>query len=299
MENQIVYPNTKERNGLRLFNIYNFATKNRTIIGGKIYYFMLTYFCELKMDYDNQLTQKDKSQLAYIEKKVFEELSRSGWSKNDINKNLYENFLGSYFGSIQNFASLNLNNLYLCQDLLFLLTKFGPLNDYGTKMQNYLENLVHHFIKKSQEPPAKDLININELGNSNTPDEPNDEDEKYDKNLEEEFEQLVNENIDDYENILEEKKENTTGTEEKKALNGGTSNIKENIIKLSPKDKADAVLQNPKIKVAGSAEYNDAKEKMISSLSSCSKDLEESDIASAKENIENVIIYLRNILSKN
>jgi CCR4-NOT transcription complex subunit 7/8 len=223
------------------------------------------------------------------------------------------------------FNTIDLNNLFLCKDLLEVI----PLDDLGKQRMEYFnkkiekfktENNDNHENQNNNNTSQKDNKNKNQNNNNNIVNiNQNDNNDNYQnlKNIDIlDMNKVFGFHIDKNKN-----KDNETSNNEQNNININENKI-DNNIKSQSNEKKDVnienkldsekkninqfprlikteLINNPNIKNHDSKDYENVKSEIINNLKLSSTEMDYHNIAMAKDHFEAIVYYLRELLGKN
>ena len=321
MDNNLFGLTQEQRNAQQLYNYIGVANniKNMSL---NVYFFLKNYAFNKAINM--KLPQSENKKINDLMNHFYNELRNSGWDSRKMSLNEYNSFL-EYFYSTMDFNTIDLNNLFLCRDLLEVI----PLDDLGKQRMEYFnkkiekfktENNDNHENQNNNNTSQKDNKNKNQNNNNNIVNiNQNDNNDNYqnlknidilDMNKEFGFHIDKNKNKDNKTsnneqnniNINENKIDNNIKSQsnEKKDVNieNKLDSEKKNINQFPRLIKTE-LINNPNIKNHDSKDYENVKSEIINNLKLSSTEMDYHNIAMAKDHFEAIVYYLRELLGKN
>ena len=311
----------EQRNAQKLYNYIGIANniKNMSL---NVYFFLKNYAFNKAINM--KLPQSENKKINDLMNHFYNELRNSGWDSRKMSLNEYNSFL-EYFYSTMDFNTIDLNNLFLCRDLLEVI----PLDDLGKQRMEYFnkkiekfktENNDNHENQNNNNTSQKDNKNKNQNNNNNIVNiNQNDNNDNYQnlKNIDIlDMNKVFGFHIDKNKN-----KDNKTSNNEQNNININENKI-DNNIKSQSNEKKDVnienkldsekkninqfprlikteLINNPNIKNHDSKDYENVKSEIINNLKLSSNEMDYHNIAIAKDHFEAIIYYLRELLGKN
>ena len=321
MDNNLFGLTQEQRNAQQLYNYIGVANniKNMSL---NVYFFLKNYAFNKAINM--KLPQSENKKINDLMNHFYNELRNSGWDSRKMSLNEYNSFL-EYFYSTMDFNTIDLNNLFLCRDLLEVI----PLDDLGKQRMEYFnkkiekfktENNDNHENQNNNNTSQKDNKNKNQNNNNNIVNiNQNDNNDNYQnlKNIDIlDMNKVFGFHIDKNKN-----KDNETSNNEQNNININENKI-DNNIKSQSNEKKDVnienkldsekkninqfprlikteLINNPNIKNHDSKDYENVKSEIINNLKLSSTEMDYHNIAMAKDHFEAIVYYLRELLGKN
>ena len=158
MDNNLFGLTQEQRNAQQLYNYIGVANniKNMSL---NVYFFLKNYAFNKAINM--KLPQSENKKINDLMNHFYNELRNSGWDSRKMSLNEYNSFL-EYFYSTMDFNTIDLNNLFLCRDLLEVI----PLDDLGKQRMEYFNKKIEKF-KKENNDKNDNKYNNNENKNDN------------------------------------------------------------------------------------------------------------------------------------
>ena len=306
MDNNLFGLTQEQRNAQQLYNYIGVANniKNMSL---NVYFFLKNYAFNKAINM--KLPQSENKKINDLMNHFYNELRNSGWDSRKMSLNEYNSFL-EYFYSTMDFNTIDLNNLFLCRDLLEVI----PLDDLGKQRMEYFNKKIEKF-KTENNDNHENQNNNNKNVNINQ----NDKNDNYQnlKNIDIlDMNKVFGFHIDKNKN-----KDNKTSNNEQNNININENKI-DNNIKSQSNEKKDVnienkldsekkninqfprlikteLINNPNIKNHDSKDYENVKSEIINNLKLSSTEMDYHNIAMAKDHFEAIVYYLRELLGKN
>jgi hypothetical protein len=137
MDNNLFGLTQEQRNAQQLYNYIGVANniKNMSL---NVYFFLKNYAFNKAINM--KLPQSENKKINDLMNHFYNELRNSGWDSRKMSLNEYNSFL-EYFYSTMDFNTIDLNNLFLCRDLLEVI----PLDDLGKQRMEYFNKKIEKF----------------------------------------------------------------------------------------------------------------------------------------------------------
>ena len=321
MDNNLFGLTQEQRNAQQLYNYIGVANniKNMSL---NVYFFLKNYAFNKAINM--KLPQSENKKINDLMNHFYNELRNSGWDSRKMSLNEYNSFL-EYFYSTMDFNTIDLNNLFLCRDLLEVI----PLDDLGKQRMEYFNKKIEKFKTENND-------NHENQNNNNTSQKDNKNKNQNNNNKNVNINQ--NDNNDNYQNLKNidildmnkvfgfhidknKNKDNETSNNEQNNININENKI-DNNIKSQSNEKKDVnienkldsekkninqfprlikteLINNPNIKNHDSKDYENVKSEIINNLKLSSTEMDYHNIAMAKDHFEAIVYYLRELLGKN
>ena len=148
----------EQRNAQKLYNYIGIANniKNMSL---NVYFFLKNYAFNKAINM--KLPPSDNKKINDLMNHFYNELRSTGWDSRRMSLNEYNSFL-EYFYSTMDFNTIDLNNLFLCRDLLEVI----PLDELGKQRMEYFNKKIEKF-KKENNDKNDNKYNNNENKNDN------------------------------------------------------------------------------------------------------------------------------------
>ena len=137
MDNNLFGLTQEERNAQQLYNYIGVAN-NIKHMSLNVYFFLKNYAFNKAINM--KLPQSENKKINDLMNLFYNELRSTGWDSRRMSLNEYNSFL-EYFYSTMDFNTIDLNNLFLCKDLLEVI----PLDDLGKQRMEYFNKKIEKF----------------------------------------------------------------------------------------------------------------------------------------------------------